>query len=96
MKVRYSRIALADLDAALDFLFSRDPAIAGRFQHRVQTIVARLGRHPESAQCVEQRSNVRRVPLLHFPYVVYYAVLENEVMILRIVHGARLPPSEFP
>jgi len=38
---------------------------------------------------VAERPGVRRVPLLRYPYVVFYRVLDDEVIVLRVVHGAR-------
>ena len=35
---------------------------------------------------------VRRLPLIRYPYVVYYEIGANEVTILRILHGARRQP----
>jgi len=31
---------------------------------------------------------------LHYPYVIHYAVGQYEVVILRIIHGARRSPWE--
>ena len=41
-----------------------------------------------------ERAGVRRVPLLRYPYVIHYTVGDDEVVILRIVHGARRSPWE--
>ena len=34
---------------------------------------------------------VRRLPLGNYPYVIFYTVEADEVVILRIRHGARRP-----
>ena len=44
----------------------------------------------------ETRASVRRVPLVRYPYVVHYAIIDGEVMILRIIHGARRDRWERP
>ena len=94
MKVRYSKLALGELDVILAGIAKDNFAAAVRFDGRVERVVERIGQFPEGAQEVAERSGVRRVPLVRYPYVVYYRVIESEVMILRIVHGARRNPWE--
>ncbi len=60
----------------------------------VRRVAERIGQFPEGAQEVAERPGVRRVPLLRYPYVVHYIVYNDEVLILRIVHGARRSPWE--
>jgi plasmid stabilization system protein ParE len=60
----------------------------------VGRVVERIAQFPEGAQEVEKRPGVRRVPLVRYPYVIYYMVIESDVMILRFIHGARRNPWE--
>jgi toxin ParE1/3/4 len=94
MKVRYSELALAELDAILANIHAENPGAAASFQARVRRVVERIGQFPEGAQEVSERPSVRRVPLLRYPYVIHYTVDDDEVVILRIVHGARRSPWE--
>ena len=57
-------------------------------------VVDRIAQFPEGAQEAEKRPGVRRVPLVRYLYVIYYAVIDGNVMILRLVHGARRNPWE--
>jgi plasmid stabilization system protein ParE len=94
MKVRYSRLAVAELDAILSDLASKNPMAARRFEERVRRVEERIGRFPEGFQEIAQRPGVRRVPLLRYPYLVFYKVTGGEVIVLRVVHGARKEPWE--
>ena len=94
MKARFSRLALGELNAILENIAANDPAAAARFEHRVQRIVERIGQFPDSAQEVVERPGVRRVPLVRYPYAIYYKIMPEEVTILRVVHGARRDPFE--
>jgi len=91
MRVRFSKLALAELDIILDEIRANNPAAASRFEQRV---IKRIARYPEGAQRVEQRQSVRRVPLVRYPYAIHYTIIEDDVMILRIIHGARRSPWE--
>ena len=94
MKVRFSRLALADLDAILADLHTKNPAAAQRFDDRIRQIGERIGRFPHGFQEVAERPGVRRVPLLRYPYLIFYKVFAGEVIVLRVAHGARREPWE--
>ena len=36
---------------------------------------------------------IRVLPIVHYPYVVFYEVLEDEVVVHHIRHGRRAPPE---
>ena len=94
MRVRFSKRALAQLDHILLDLGDLNPVATQRFEHRIHTIIDRIGRFPLGFQEVAARPGVRRVPLVRYPYLVFYKVFDDEVVVLRIIHGARKEPWE--
>jgi plasmid stabilization system protein ParE len=52
-------------------------------------VLERIAQFPESAQQLDKRPGIRRVPLVRYPYVIHYKVIDGEVMILCFIHGAR-------
>lgn len=94
MKVRYSSLALAELDAILSGLAAKNLTAAQRFEERIRQVSERMGRFPNGFQEVAERPGVRRVPLVRYPYLIYYIVSAGEVIVLRVVHGARKEPWE--
>jgi len=94
MKVRLSKLALAELDAILSAIRAENPLAAARFEARIERVFERIAQFPKSAQEVEDRPGIRRIPLVRYPYVVHYGIIDGEVMILRIIHGARRNPWE--
>jgi toxin ParE1/3/4 len=94
MKVRYSNLALAELDAILSDLAAKNPTAAQRFEGRISQVSERIGRFPNGFQEVAERPGVRRVPLVRYPYLIFYKVFADEVIVLRVVHGARKEPWE--
>jgi plasmid stabilization system protein ParE len=94
MRVRYASRALAELNSILSDLSAVNPAAASRFEARIRQASARIGRFPQSFQEVAERPGVRRVPLLRYPYLVFYKVISDEAVVLRVVHGARKEPWE--
>ena len=89
--VVFTEAALADLDDMLAFIASHYPALATPVESRIHAVVARIARWPESARIVEQRSGVRVVPLVRYPYRIFYRIVEERIEILHIHHASRQP-----
>ena len=70
------------------------PAKSAAFERRLRTVVMRIGAWPESAEEVAERPGVRVVPLIRYPYKVFYRVTSDAVEILYIHHVARRAPWE--
>jgi plasmid stabilization system protein ParE len=64
MRVRFSRLALAELSEILADLASKDSGVARRFEARIHQIGERLGRFPHGFQEVAERPGVRRIPFV--------------------------------
>ncbi len=69
MRLVLSRLALAELDEILGFVAQRSPLGAAHVEARLRRAFDLILRHPEAAQRVEQRPEVRRLPLTRFPRV---------------------------
>jgi plasmid stabilization system protein ParE len=94
MNVVYSRRALADLDAIADY-YSRNASavIAKSIERRFGEVIARIRAAPESAPRVSQRSNVRVVSVVRYPFRIFYRVRGDAIDILHIRHTSRRPPA---
>jgi len=92
MRVVYTQAALNDLDAILGFIGAEFPDAYPGFEMRMRAIERRIGEWPHSAQAVAQRLGVRMVPLIRYPYKIFYRVDSDEVVILHVHHAARMDP----
>jgi toxin ParE1/3/4 len=92
MKLIVSRLALTELDDILGYVSERSPLGALHVEARFRHAFNHIARWPEGAARVEQRPEVRRLPLGRFPYVIYYEIGLDTVTVLRILHGARRQP----
>jgi plasmid stabilization system protein ParE len=92
MKVEYSNRAASDLrKVASDSRRIFGEKVAAELGRRIEEIVERIRRAPESAPKVDQRSGVRVVLLIRYPYKILYRVLPDRVRILHIGHTSRRP-----
>lgn len=94
MKVVYTDEALADLDGILNFIAEHYPGIISAFESRLRAALLRIGAWPEIAQEVAERPGVRALPLLPYPYKLFYQATADAIEILHIHHAARRAPRQ--
>ena len=92
MKVRYTLPALADLDEILDYLAPHSPRGAARVQGRIKTFVDLLPSHPFIGGRTDDPT-IRRLVVTPHPYLVFYEVGDDEIIIHNIRHSARDPST---
>jgi plasmid stabilization system protein ParE len=92
MKLVYSRRAIADLNnIAAYYAANASPAIANAIGRRLQDVVDRICLNPNAAPRLSQRSLVRVVTVVRYPFRIFYRVREDEIDILHIRHTSRRP-----
>jgi toxin ParE1/3/4 len=91
MKVEYANQALIDLRkiSADSRAFGKIGAAA--VEARIRAVVAHIAERPEAAAPIAERPSMRVVPLIRYPYKIFYRVLDDRVRILHIRHTARTP-----
>lgn len=86
--IRWLKIALGELDAAVRRIEQDSVAAADRFRKRVFERTALLGSHPKSGGMHPDYPKARF--LVEDSYLILYTVHRAEVVIRAVVHGARL------
>jgi toxin ParE1/3/4 len=92
MKLIYTDEALRELDEILEFIELHYPAILAAFEERLHTVERRISRWPKSAEEVMQRPGVRVVPLIRYPYKLFYQIADDVIEVLYLHHAARREP----
>ena len=93
-RVFFRQLARADFDAIADYIAADNPDRALTFVDELEQAVLTLARHPQKAPLSpEAGADVRR--LTHGGYNVFYRETGNKVIVLRILHGARIPPDSL-
>ena len=92
MKVEYSNRAVADLrKISADSRRAFGDRVAEAPEGRIRAVVERIGRDPLSTPEVEQRPGLQVVPLIRYPFKIFYRVFDDRVRIQHIRHTARRP-----
>lgn len=67
------------------------PEVAETVGERLRYLVDQIGHEPESAPRIEGRPGVHVIPLIKYPYKIFYRITENAVRILHIRHTSGRP-----
>lgn len=91
MKVRYSPRATADLVAIADYLGARTTQGAHAVERAIRATVTLIADFPGSGRVVGRRPSVRVIPVTRYPYLIFYTVSGDVVIVLHVRHSARKP-----
>ncbi len=90
-KISLSESAYTDLASIETYIAQDSPAVARTFINRVFEKMEQLYAHPESGRVVPEFNNKKIRELILKKYRIVYQILtEQEIVILRVVHGSRL------
>jgi addiction module RelE/StbE family toxin len=90
MNAIYAPRAQRDLEAIAEYLVQRSPAGTKSVLAAIKSSAEILEAFPEIGRVVDDAGH-RRLPVSRFPYVIYYRIAGNEVLILHIRHTSRRP-----
>ena len=93
MKIRYTETALVEINEVFSYISERNAPAAKRVVARIEQTIQNLGDFPEMAQEADE-PGVRRMPVTRYPFIVFYAIDADEVVILHVRHGAQRWPWE--
>ena len=88
MRVRYTRPALADLEAILEYTATHSPRGAKRVRAKIKSAIDLLLRHPLIGTRTDD-PGTRRLVISPYPCLVFYAPTADEIIIHAIRHAAR-------
>jgi plasmid stabilization system protein ParE len=94
MKLRFLRIALADIEGIAQYVSADNPVAAQRIVVAIRTACENLVTFPGIGR-PGRRSGTREWVVTGLPYIVIYRVRETsgQLEILRVYHGRRDPVS---
>ena len=91
MRVRWAPSAGRELVIILDYIRERSPQGALKVRNRIVAIERLLGRFPLHGRPVHGDPALRRISALPYPYLIFYEVRRDDIVIRRIRHAARNP-----
>jgi toxin ParE1/3/4 len=86
--VRYNRRAVRDLEAIADYIRAQSPTAAERVRERIEKLIHGLADFPHQGSRTDE-AGIRRLVATPFPYLIFYRIKDEAVIILHIRHGRR-------
>lgn len=90
MRLRYTRPSLAALISILDGIVAESPQGAQRVRARIRSVIELLLAYPLIGVRTDEEG-IRRVTTIPYPYVIFYEVRGDEIVIHAVRHGAQRP-----
>ena len=87
--VFFSPAATNDVEEIDDFISADNLTAAGRLLDEIQTSCESLGRHPRLGVARDDIMWGIRLIVVRQTYVVFYRVRDEDIEIVRVVHGRR-------
>jgi len=90
MRTVISRRALADLDK-IETYYTQNASlhVSRTIEQRIFEVIDHISRAPQSAPLVSRRRGTRVVPVVRFPFRIFYRYSDETVEILHIRHTSR-------
>lgn len=79
----------ADIEAAFQWYQTEQPGLGMEFLNEVRAAYRRILYNPLNYQ--ELRSGIRRALTKRFPYAIYFAIKEQTIVVVAVLHTARDP-----
>ena len=94
MKVNWTEAARAQLRDIRGFVAGSSPQYATKMVDRLTRRSQQIAKFPRSGRIVPEANDVNIREVLEGPYRIIYHILEDEIDIIAVVHGARQWPEE--
>ncbi len=90
MRLRYTPTAFAQLQEITAYISARNPYGAVRVHARIKHMIDLIGSFPRIGTPTDNRV-IRRIATPPYPYLVYYELTADEIIIHAVRHAARDP-----
>jgi toxin ParE1/3/4 len=96
MKVEFTNRAVGDLrKISIQSRKEFGASVAVALELRIRNVIEQIRNAPESSPRVEPRPGMRVLPLVRYPFKVFYRIIDSDtVRIVHIRHTARRPWTE--
>ena len=92
MKLNWTRLAIADLHSAYEYVAAEDPTAASRMIDRIGEAASVLSRHPAAGRAGRVAGTCEFV-VTGTPFILPYRVRNGVIEILAVIHGSRKWPE---
>jgi toxin ParE1/3/4 len=92
VKIKFTRRARSEIREIYEYLVVESPKARLEFEARLSSVIQDARDFPDSGRSTDVRG-VQFKNTIPFPYLVFYRASPRELVIVRVLHGARNPKS---
>ncbi len=96
MKVIWAEYAIGHLTDIYGYIARDSEQYARRMVDRITSRSKQIGSFPESGEVVPEYADSSIREVIEEPYRVIYRVESDRIVVLAVIHGARLLPPSLP
>jgi plasmid stabilization system protein ParE len=96
MKVDWTLHAVENVEGIRDYIAQQSPYYGQRMVSRILSRSKQLEMFPQSGEMVPEYQEPSLRELIEGPYRIIYRVKPQSVLIVVVIHGARLLPEKSP
>lgn len=90
MRLRFTIPAARDLESILGYLAKHSPRGESRVKEKIQAALTLIREQPHAGQSTSRRGT-RRLVVSSFPYLIFYRIADDEIIVTAVRHGMRRP-----
>ncbi len=94
MRIFWEEDAEADLDRLFAYILEDNPEAALRIVDTIRQTVQILSDHPHLGR-TGRVADTKELVIPGTPYIVPYQIIEDRIILLRVLHGAQMWPEGF-
>ena len=91
MRVEYTKRATSNLRKVSEESQAFGEVVARAVDVCIRGIITHIAEHPKAAVRVMERPGMHVIPLIRYPYKIFYRILKDSVRVLHIRHASRRP-----
>ena len=92
MNLQLSSRAERDIEDIRSYLIARSPQGADRVRGSIAGALDLLEQFPHSGRATSM-TGIRMLPVVRHPYLIYYTLIADEIVIVHVRHASRDAPS---
>lgn len=92
VKLRWTRLALEDLNHAFEYVAAENPSAARAAIERIEAAVNALRVYPDLGR-PGRVEGTRELVVPRTPFIIPYRIAKRRIEILAVIHGARRWPD---
>lgn len=94
MRLRWTRLALEDLNYAFEYVAAENPSAACAIIGRIEAAVNALRAYPDLGR-PGRIEGTRELVIAGTPFLILYRIAKGRIEVLAVIHGARRWPDSL-